>query len=275
MPTTVRSSTHKKPTKKNTKSSRANESANLSTKTVSPVTNQTHRGYTRKETSKIVIRGKRPQSVANKSNSTRNIWTAAIGIFLICIIAFFVVKNNHSTSTKTAAQPTPTSQPKSLAIGTKAPMIAPYEEQDGTSYDPSTVIGKKVVLLELFAPWDPRCQGEAPIMNQLQKDIGSDNFQILLVSATEFGKNYDASNFQDTTPIALSDIQWFANTFNITYPALLDPKLDTVNTYGFAQGGYPYPTFYIINKHGIISYVNAGQIALETLTSYVRQALSE
>lgn len=94
----------------------------------------------------------------------------------------------------------------------------------------------------------------------------SSSVQVLSVTASPYGRNYEKG---DTTPISMNDITWFASNFHLSYPALFDPSLATVNSYGL-QGGFP--TYYMINKQGTITYVQSGEVTYEQLQQQIAQA---
>ncbi len=70
--------------------------------------------------------------------------------------------------------------------------VAPFTFVDsaGASHDVSALKGK-VTVLNLWATWCAPCRKEMPELAQLQKDLGSDQFQVVALS--EDLKGYDAS----------------------------------------------------------------------------------
>jgi hypothetical protein len=66
----------------------------------------------------------------------------------------------------------------------------------------------------------------------------------------------------------MGDVQWYVSTYQLNYPALLDASLHAGNAYG-VQG---YPTIYIINTQGIITYAGEGQITYDSLQQHIKEA---
>lgn len=179
-----------------------------------------------------------------------------IGILVIAIIA--------SRGTTTAG---PTNTQGLLAVGTTAPAINGLTAADGKTYSLAQYKGQKVVVLEFFAPWCPHCQNETTALKQLQQEYG-DNVQVLAVSASPYGRNYEQG---DKSAISMSDIQWYSTTFGLNYPSLFDPSLKAANDYGI-QG---FPTQYIVNKQGVITYAGSGEMSYASLQQQVNQALGQ
>ncbi|HEY7346884.1 MAG TPA: TlpA disulfide reductase family protein [Ktedonobacterales bacterium] len=184
------------------------------------------------------------------------------GLLVIGIIVFAIIASRGSATTGTS------STQGLLATGTPAPAIASLPAADGGSYSLAQYKGQKVVVLEFFAPWCPHCQNETTTLKQLQQEYGAKGVQVLSVSASPYGRNYEQG---DQTPISMSDIQWFSNTYGLNYPALFDPSLKAGDAYG-VQG---FPTLYIINKQGVITYAGSGETSYATLQQQVNQALSQ
>jgi peroxiredoxin len=183
------------------------------------------------------------------------------GLLFIGIIAFAIISSHSNTS----GGPSTSSQ-NLLGVGTPAPAINALPAADGKSYSLAQYKGK-VVVLEFFAPWCPHCQDETATLKQVQQEYGSKGVQVLSVSASPYGRNYEQG---DTTPISMSDIQWFSSTYKLNYPALFDPSLKA----GTAYGVQAFPTTYIIDKNGVITYAGAGEISYASLQQQITQALS-
>jgi peroxiredoxin len=192
----------------------------------------------------------------------RGAWFAIVtGALVIGIIAFAIISSQSSTS------PSTLNTQGLLAVGTTAPAIGPLPAADGKTYSLAQYKGEKVVVLEFFAPWCPHCQNETTVLKQLQEQYG-DKVQVLGVSASPYGRNYEQG---DQTSIAMSDLQWFSTTFGLNYPLLFDPSLKAGQDYG-VQG---FPTQYIVNKQGVITYRGSGEISNANLQQQINQALGQ
>ncbi|HEY7123500.1 MAG TPA: TlpA disulfide reductase family protein [Ktedonobacterales bacterium] len=189
-------------------------------------------------------------------------WLALVtGVLLVGIIVFAVISTRSSGTT-----PSGSSQAL-LTSGTTAPAINSLKAADGNTYSLSQYQGK-VVVLELFAPWCPHCQDETATLKQIQQNDASQGVQVLSVSASPYGRNYESG---DQTPISMSDIQWFSTTYGLNYPALFDPSLNAANDYHVQA----FPTIYVINAQGVITYAGDGEINYASLQQQITQALNQ
>ena len=123
--------------------------------------------------------------------------------------------------------------------------------------------------MELFAPWCPHCQAETTILNQIQNTMASKGVQVMAISASPYGHNYETAG--DTSPINMGDVKWFDDGFNTVYPSLFDPALHVANTFGLNGG---FPTYYIIDKTGTITYVKSGEVPYTDLQTALQQAMN-
>jgi peroxiredoxin len=191
-------------------------------------------------------------------------WLAIItGVLVVGIVVFALIASHQSGGTGSS-----NTTAGLLAPGTTAPAITMLPAADGKSYDLAQYKGQKVVVLEFFAPWCPHCQNETSTLKQIQQDNASKGVQVLSVSASPYGRNYEQG---DTTPISMSDIQWFSSNFHLNYPALFDPSLKAGTDYKVQA----YPTIYIINKQGVITYAESGEISYDSLQQQINTALSQ
>lgn len=221
-----------------------------------------HNGRTRQQTF-----GQRLQRLSDGG------WLAILtGLLVIGIIVFAIFASRMNTpaaSSQTTATTTSTASPPALlAVGTPAPDIAALPAADGGTYSLAQFKGQKVVVLEFFAPWCPHCQNETQVLKQLQQTYGNKGVQILNVSASPYGRNYRQG---DMSAISMSDIQWYASAFGLNYPSLFDPSLKAGNDYHVTR----FPTQYIVDKQGIITYAGTGEISYASLQQQVDQALNQ
>ncbi len=107
----------------------------------------------------------------------------------------------------------------------------------------------KTVLLEFFATWCPHCQAEAQHLRRLYATLPSSNFAFLSVNA------------DGEDPASLYAFHRF---FGVEWPVLLDPatpagsflKAGGAGAVTRAYGVALYPTFYIIDPQGRVSWRN-------------------
>jgi peroxiredoxin len=157
--------------------------------------------------------------------------------------------------------------PSQVNVGAIAPDFT-LRDSNGTSYSLTAQRGHPV-LLEFFAVWCPICQDEAPIMAQLAKTYTPEGVRIWSILANPYGRNYEASNGTDLRLADNSDLIWFAHTFNVHYPQLIDPTFAVVNQYGINA----YPGLYIIDKTGRVIFSSAGHHSSASLAGALDKAL--
>ena len=197
-----------------------------------------------------------------------------LGLVVVGLIVWSSLAGNNSTNNAGVSQvptspsgnlpaaPTATLDPtfpKPLAIGQVAPDFT-LPSPDGKAYSLSQFKGQ-VVLLELFAPWCPFCQKDAPIFNEVYEKYKDKGVQVLAISASPWGYTLedDRAAQRTPTPIAMSDIIWFRDTFKVPFPMLFDKDVTVGEQYGLAF----YPTVYIIGKDGTVVSNPAGNYIFE------------
>ena len=107
----------------------------------------------------------------------------------------------------------------SALIGKAAPQTAlpPLEGSGLPGLDPANFAGK-VTLVNIWASWCAPCRAEMPALDQLQKDMGSDKFEVVAVNvdkngfdkAREFLKGIDVKSlalYADPTARAASQVK--------------------------------------------------------------------
>jgi peroxiredoxin len=193
------------------------------------------------------------------------------GILTVLIVAGiigYVIYNNSKPATgaiNVAADLNPV--PGQIAVGKTAPNFT-LKDAKGKSYSLKAQRGHPVVL-EFFAVWCPVCQGEAPTIAQLTQKYVSKGVRVWAIVASPYGPNYEKSGNTDTTPVKKADLGWFASSFNVKHPQLIDPHFNVVNEYGIQA----YPGLYVIDSNGKIVFSKAGHYDFATLSKYVDQAL--
>ena len=90
----------------------------------------------------------------------------------------------------------------------------------------------RVVFVNFWATWCPPCREEAPSLQRLYDQVGSENFEILAVSI-------DA-------PSARDEVAEFGREFGLTFPILLDPQKGAHRAFGVTG----VPETYMIDPQG-------------------------
>lgn len=128
-----------------------------------------------------------------------------------------------------------------LAPGTAAPDFT-LTGTDGKSYSLKDFRGK-VVLLEFLATWCPHCQDDAAMMNLITNAYKDRGVQTIGVNASPRGHD-------GTSAVAMSDLEWFRDTFKVTYPLLFDAQASIGRD---LYGVQSYPTIYVIDRNGLVN----------------------
>jgi peroxiredoxin len=157
--------------------------------------------------------------------------------------------------------------PSQFNVGATAPDFT-LQDSGGRTYTLSAQRGHPVVL-EFFAVWCPICQHEAPITAQLATTYTSRGVRIWSILANPYGRNYEASNGTDLRLANKTDLSWFAQTFNVHYPQLIDPTFAVVNRYGINA----YPGLYVIDKTGRVIFSSSGHQSYTSLATALNEAL--
>jgi|SRR5579875_495551 len=192
-------------------------------------------------------------------------------LVLVVIIVYAVIQ---STGGSTAASNGPaltnpndlTASGNVLPAGTKAPNFT-LKGVNGKTYTLASQRGDRVVL-EFFAVWCPHCQHEAPIMEKLAKTYQPKGVTMWMILANPYGPNYDTSGGFDTALATKKDVLNFGKLYGETLPKLINPNFSVVNKYDAAS----YPSIYVINSKGVITYSQAGDQPYGMLASAINSA---
>ncbi|MFB7156133.1 peroxiredoxin family protein [Lysinibacillus sp. NPDC056232] len=129
---------------------------------------------------------------------------------------------------------------------------------DGKNVTLSELRGKKVVL-NFWATWCPPCKAEMPHMqNYYEQNAKKDNVEIIAVNLTKAERDV-------TEDAKIDSVMTFKESFNLTFPILLDQK----NSAGLAYQVITIPTTYFIDSNGYIRRAITGPMNTEMLKSYV------
>ncbi len=196
------------------------------------------------------------RSIGGFSFTTRD-WVFGIVFVVVAGIAIFSVVHGIQANQSTA-----------LAPGKVGPNFTLPAEQGGT-ISLSQFRGQ-VVVLEFFAPWCPHCRNEVSTLNSLAHAYAAQGVEVLSVTATPYGFNYEATG--DTSPISMADVRQFVSQFHVSYPALLDTSLKAGNAYGV--GGFPQ--LFVLDRNGIVKWNNGvgGEVSYADLRAQIEKALA-
>ncbi len=213
----------------------------------------------------------RQRASSRQRFSQLNIIGAITTVLVVLAIVAWAVYRSMSVAATPAALANPNAlnpNPQLLPVGSVAPDFS-LKDTSGTVHQLAAQRGHPV-LLEFFAVWCPICQGEAPIMAQVTKDFTPKGVRVWSILSNPYARNYDNSGRTDLSLATLSDLSWFAKTFNVQHPQLIDPQFGTVNKYGITG----YPGLYVIDPNGKIGYAADNHESYSTLAAQLNKALA-
>jgi thiol-disulfide isomerase/thioredoxin len=114
----------------------------------------------------------------------------------------------------------------------------------------------KVVLLEFMVPWCPHCQDMAPVLETLYRQYGSQNVVFLTVSGAW-------AEQAGGPPASASDAAQFVRVYGTSWTFVYDSSNSVFNKYGVTAT----PTFFIIDKNGMVANTYQGEVAENTLAA--------
>ncbi|KGR86885.1 peroxiredoxin family protein [Lysinibacillus boronitolerans] len=129
---------------------------------------------------------------------------------------------------------------------------------DGEDITLSDLRGKKVVL-NFWATWCPPCKAEMPHMQSFYDEYAKEkNVEIIAVNLTDAERDVTADAKVDT-------VMTFRDSFELTFPILLDPA----NEAGLNYQVITIPTTYFIDSNGYIQRAIRGPMDVDMLNDYV------
>ncbi|HEX6508295.1 MAG TPA: TlpA disulfide reductase family protein, partial [Chloroflexota bacterium] len=201
-----------------------------------------------------------------------NILGGVATLLIVAAVFGYAIFRSYSTASGTSAALT---DPNALnpvtnmqSVGSQATNFT-LRDASGKAYTLAAQRGHPV-LLEYFAVWCPICRGEAPIMAQVTKNYVPKGVRVWSILASPYGRNYEASGGTDLSLATKSDLSWFAQTYNVQHPQLIDPNFSVVNAYGINA----YPGLYVIASNGKITYASSGHESYTTLAKQLNKALT-
>ncbi len=178
-------------------------------------------------------------------------------IVLLGLAALSGVFYQYTTKNPVTQQTTPTSagaSSKNIALGSRRPDFE-LPGNNGTTHHIKEWDGK-TVLVNFWASWCPPCREEMPAFIELKDKYEHQGFEIIGIALD--------------TPENAND---FADTIGVNYPILFaDMTNDDLSaSFGNWVGGLPYSA--LIDRDGIIRFVQAGELKKATLEKELKKLL--
>lgn len=190
-----------------------------------------------------------------------------IGGALLIISGLIMIVSNVNISVnlknKTSEQPVKKEQSKKAeenkknsqdANKAKAPDFT-LVDQYGKTHKLSDYKGK-VVFLNFWATWCPPCRSELPNIEDIYKEYGKDNNNVIILGVTAPNLGREGSK---------QDIIDFMNKNSYTFPVMFDNNGDIMNEYSIQA----FPTTFIIDKEGNVKEYVPGAMEKSTMESLI------
>jgi thiol-disulfide isomerase/thioredoxin len=191
----------------------------------------------------------RKASQTRKSDRIRLSKAEKVAIPIIIIIAIWIAYSATQPSASSPTQTTASSRPAGLDF--TLPNVITGQPVTLSSFR------GKIVLLEFMEPWCPHCQHEAPTLESLYKQFGN---KVVFISVAGSWTGPDGK------PASAADAVAFINQYGTTWTYVYDSSGTVMNN---EFGVTATPTTFIIGKDGSILTTYQGEIAYDTLASYL------
>jgi len=135
-------------------------------------------------------------------------------------------------------------------------------DQYGNSHTLSDYKGK-VVFLNFWATWCPPCQKELPDIEELYKEYGENQNDVIILGIT----NPVSDDYPNNADVTKERIIEFINENGYTFPVLFDETGAVLSNYYISA----FPTTFLIDTEGNIYGYAPGMMSKETMISVIEQ----
>lgn len=180
--------------------------------------------------------------------------SSLLTLALICALPLFADKGS-TIAERASVVDQPKLTPINQLVGKKRPGFS-FKDLSGKMRLTDEWNGK-ILIVNFWATWCPPCRKEMPAFVELQKKYGAKGLQFVGIALDNE-----------------TDVKDFADNFEINYPILIAADLAGVNTakaYGDHLGALPYTV--IVDRQGIIQFVNPGEITLHQTEAIILKLL--
>jgi thiol-disulfide isomerase/thioredoxin len=188
------------------------------------------------------------------ANSRKTLLYVTIAVVIVGIVAAVGFASRTSVVPENATKAVGQSK---LKVGDTAPQFS-IATNAGT-FDLASV--STPVLLEVFAPWCPHCQKEAPILNDLAAKYAG---KVAFVAVSG-----DAVDYDHNTAESESNVRVFTDQYQTRYPIAFDRDLKVAALY--LRSGFP--SVYLIDPKKRIRFEQEGEIPEDMLVKQIDSVL--
>lgn len=218
-------------------------------------------------------------------------WTAKAGGVLLILMGVMMFTGwmngftSYLTSLSGGSAPAPassqsqpqTSAPSSAPESSSSESTATEEEipdapdftlldQYGNSHTLSDYKGQ-VVFLNFWASWCGPCQSEMPEIEQLYKDMGLNEEEVVVLGVANPRNSAYPGNSDNKTS---SELAAFLESGGYTYPTVMDETGEVFANYGI----YSFPTTFMIDKEGKVFGYISGALTRPIMDSIIDQTIT-
>lgn len=192
------------------------------------------------------------------------LWGLIIGGLAVLAIVVYAVTQS-SRVVPGAAVVSPQSLPSIPPPAKVGRPARPFSVQTRSGLLSSASLAGKPYMLELFATWCPHCQRMTAVLGKVRSTVPQSKFEMVSVTASPYGANSTPGNLQ---PESQADVDAFDAAYSVSWLSVFDAGLDAAKSWGLNG----FPTIYIVNAKGTITYVTSGEVPEKTLLSEIKKA---
>lgn len=174
-----------------------------------------------------------------------------LGVIIAAMVGWALYDLTFSGKESAEGESAEESAAEGLMIGDVAPDFE-LVTMDGETVRLSDYRGERV-FVNFWATWCPPCRAEMPDMQKLYEEQETP-VEILAVNLTD-------------TEVSEEDVEGFIADFGLTFPILMDTNSEVADKYRVQA----YPTSYMIDTEGRISFVAPGAMNQDIMSREVKK----
>lgn len=191
---------------------------------------------------------KRKMQRRRNQNASSIKMVLGVGLILIGIASFLVLKSGNAQSGPTASRSVTPAE-----VNYSAPELA-LTNLDGQA-ESLADYRDRVVLVNNWATWCPPCKAEIPTLDAYYQAHAAKGFVIIGIDAGE----------------TQEEVKTFVQSSSMSYPVWIDPQNKALEAFN----NQSLPSSFVIDRSGTVRLAWVGEIDRETLEKYVTPLLVE